>query len=290
MDEKQKILIIDDNSQNIQVAANILKDDNTTIFATTSGSNGLEIAKLKQPNLILLDIQMPERDGFEICKLIKNEELTKHIPIVFMTAKTDEKSIESAYTAGGVDYITKPIRKAELLARVKTQLQLSQLIIALKKTSYTDGLTKLYNHNKIFELLDLEIIRAKRYKSTLSILMLDIDYFKKVNDEYGHQTGDVVLEQIAQEISKNIRTVDIAGRYGGEEFLVIFPGISKEEAFIVADRISKSIENLQLKENLKVTISGGIAEYKNEMLLNLIETADINLYKAKNKGRNRIEG
>ena len=128
------------------------------------------------------------------------------------------------------------------------------------------------------------------HDSQACLIYIDIDNFKEINDEYGHQTGDVVLEQIAQEISKNIRTVDIAGRYGGEEFLVIFPGISKEEAFIVADRISKSIENLQLKENLKVTISGGIAEYKNEMILNLIETADINLYKAKNKGRNRIEG
>lgn len=287
MDEM--ILIIDDVTENIQVAAEILKTLKYKILASTNGKAGIEIAKLKQPQLILLDIQMPGMDGFEVCELLKSDDKTKDIPVIFMTARNDDESIDRAFQVGAVDYVTKPIKKLELLARVKTQIRLAQTILALEKTSFTDGLTGLYNHKKSFDMLDSEILRAKRYGHMLSIIMLDIDFFKKVNDNYGHQMGDAVLKEVSKEIAKTIRNIDIAGRYGGEEFLIVFPEISKQDVIIGAERLRKNIENLKFENGLQVTISGGIAVYSNESILEIIKIADQNLYKAKHNGRNRIE-
>ncbi|MGM0509286.1 MAG: diguanylate cyclase, partial [Fusobacteriota bacterium] len=287
--EKQRVLIIDDNNENIKVAANIIKDKDNIVWASIDPEEGLKIAKKKQPDLILLDIQMPKINGFEVCKNLKNDDNTRDIPIIFMTARTDEESIEKAYRAGAVDYITKPIKKLELIARVNTHLKISKLIEDLKVSSYTDGLTNLYNHKKIFQMLKIEIDRAKRYKKNLSIMMADIDHFKKVNDDYGHLKGDLVLKKIASCLKNQIREIDIVGRYGGEEFLIVFPEVTREEAKIAAERIRKEVENLKFDEGLKVTISGGLAEYNGEEIQKLIKKADDKLYEAKENGRNQTK-
>jgi len=286
--ENQKILIIDDNNENIKVAANIIKADNNIVWATLNVKEGIKIAEMKSPDLILLDVQMPIMDGYEACRILKSKPETKNIPIMFMTARTGDESIHRAYKAGAVDYITKPIKKLELLARVQTQLKLSNMIKCLKEASVTDGLTKLYNHKKILELLNLEIDRAKRYKRPLSIMMLDIDRFKSVNDEYGHVVGDKVLEQLAFEVKEQIRDLDTVGRYGGEEFLIIFPEINKSQAYQVAERLRKSVESLTFDNGLTITISGGLSEFTDEKDQFLVNEADNNLYKAKNSGRNKI--
>ena len=286
--ESQKILIIDDNNENIKVAANIIKADNNVVWATLNVKEGIKIAEMKSPDLILLDVQMPIMDGYEACKILKSKAETKDIPIIFMTARTDDESIHKAYNVGAVDYITKPIKKLELLARVHTQLKLSRMIKCLKEASVTDGLTKLYNHKKILELLSLEIDRAKRYQRPLSIMMLDIDHFKRVNDEYGHVIGDRVLERLAIEVKDQIRDLDTVGRYGGEEFLIIFPEINKSQAYQVAERLRKSVESLTFDNGLTITISGGLAEFSDKEDQLLVNEADNNLYKAKNSGRNRI--
>jgi len=286
--DRQKILIIDDNNDNIKVAANIIKADNNIVWATMNPKEGIKIAEAKTPDLILLDVQMPVMDGYEACKILKSKAQTKEIPIVFMTARTDDESIHKAYNEGGADYITKPIKKLELLARVNTQLKLSSMIRSLKEASVTDGLTKLYNHKKILELLELEIERAKRYKRPLSIMMLDIDRFKSVNDTYGHVFGDTVLERLASQIKQQIRDMDTVGRYGGEEFLIIFPEINKLQALEVAQRLRKSVESLTFENGLTITISGGLAEIADGKDQVLVNEADNNLYKAKNTGRNKI--
>lgn len=289
MNKKQKILIIDDNNENIKVAANFIKSNEVIIWTAKQGKIGVELAKLKKPDIILLDVQMPEMDGFEVCGKLKEDSETKNIPIIFMTARNDDESIEKAFEAGAVDYIIKPIRKSEIIARVKTHLTLAQTIKNLEIAAYTDGLTKLYNHKKIFECLELEIQRERRYKNKMSIMMLDIDYFKKVNDVYGHPKGDFVLKKIAEVILTTIRDIDVAGRYGGEEFLIIFPGVVKKEALIGAERLRKNIEETIFDDEIHITVSGGLAEYGSETTLELIEEADKNLYNAKSKGRNRIE-
>lgn len=289
MDKKQKVLIIDDNGENIKIAAKFIKSDEVIIWTAMNGKIGIEVAKEKHPDIILLDIQMPEMDGFEVCKILKADKETENIPIIFMTARTDDESIENAFKVGAVDYIVKPIRKTEIIARVRTHLKLAQTIKELEKAAYTDGLTKLYNHKKIFESLDLEIKREKRYKNNLSVMMVDIDFFKTVNDTYGHYMGDIVLEKLSEIIKATIRGADIAGRYGGEEFLIIFPEISEDEAFRAGERLRKNIEAVEFENRIKITISGGVAEYIGETALELIEKADRNLYRAKENGRNRIE-
>lgn len=289
MDKKQKVLIIDDNGENIKIAAKFIKSDEVIIWTAMNGKIGIEVAKEKHPDIILLDIQMPEMDGFEVCKILKADKETENIPIIFMTARTDDESIENAFKVGAVDYIVKPIRKTEIIARVRTHLKLAQTIKELEKAAYTDGLTKLYNHKKIFESLDLEIKREKRYKNNLSVMMVDIDFFKTLNDTYGHHMGDIVLEKLSEIIKATIRDADIAGRYGGEEFLIIFPEISEDEAFRAGERLRKNIEAVEFENRIKITISGGVAEYIGETALELIEKADRNLYRAKENGRNRIE-
>ena len=289
MENKQKVLIIDDNAENIKIAANFIKNSELIIWTAMNGKTGIELAKAKHPDIILLDIQMPEMDGFEVCKILKKYVETKNIPIIFMTARTDDESIENAFEAGAVDYIVKPIRKSETTARVKTHLKLAQIINKLEKAAVTDGLTQMYNHRHIVEILDDEINRAKRYKSKLSVMMMNIDFFKKINDTYGHQTGDTVLEKIAEVIKNTIRESDTAGRYGGEEFLIIFPGVDEKEGLIGAERIRESIEKIYFENGIKVSVSCGIAEYKGEDLVRLIDAADKKLYTAKEKGRNRIE-
>lgn len=159
----------------------------------------------------------------------------------------------------------------------------------LREQAIRDGLTGLYNHKKSLEMLEAEIKRAKRYNNVLSVLMLDIDYFKKVNDQYGHQTGDDVLVIVSEIIQGNIRETDIAGRYGGEEFLIIFPHTNFEEAFNTAKRINKALKEHKFKEGFKLTISGGLSEWQGENAAQLIHKADKLLYKAKNGGRDRIE-
>jgi diguanylate cyclase (GGDEF)-like protein/PAS domain S-box-containing protein len=159
----------------------------------------------------------------------------------------------------------------------------------LREQAIRDGLTGLYNHKKSLEMLEAEIKRAKRYNNVLSVLMLDIDYFKKVNDQYGHQTGDDVLVIVSEIIQGNIRETDIAGRYGGEEFLIIFPHTNFEEAFNTAKRINKALKEHEFKEGFKLTISGGLSEWQGENAAQLIHKADKLLYKAKNGGRDRIE-
>jgi len=289
MDKKQKVLIIDDNGENIKIAAKFIKSDEVIIWTAMNGKIGIEVAKEKHPDIILLDIQMPEMDGFEVCKILKADKETENIPIIFMTARTDVESIKEAFEVGAADYITKPIKQFEIIARVKTQLKLTESIKELKETAYTDGLTKLYNHKKIFESLDLEIKREKRYKNNLSVMIVDIDFFKTVNDTYGHHMGDIVLEKLSEIIKATIRDADIAGRYGGEEFLIIFPEISEDEAFRAGERLRKNIEAVEFENRIKITISGGVAEYIGKTALELIEKADRNLYRAKENGRNRIE-
>ena len=159
----------------------------------------------------------------------------------------------------------------------------------LREQAIRDGLTGLYNHKKSLELLEDEIKRSKRYSNPLSVLMMDIDYFKKVNDQYGHQTGDDVLVTVSEIIQSNIRETDIAGRYGGEEFLIIFPHTNCEESFNTALRINKSLKKYQFKEGFRLTISGGLSEWQGENAAQLIQKADKLLYKAKNGGRDRIE-
>lgn len=291
------ILIVDDVLENIQVLGNILKEDNYKIAVANNGKQAISTTVAIKPDLILLDVMMPELDGLETCKRLKMIPETKNIPIIFLTAKVETQDIIDGFKIGAVDYIAKPFNAYELRARVKTHVELKiskDLLLeqneTLEKLSITDCLTGLYNHRFIIDTLSRLVEENERYKYPLSISMIDIDNFKKVNDKFGHIIGDEVLVKISNYIENGIRKTDFLGRYGGEEFLVIFNHSNLKGAIESMERIIKNIENLKWdNKNLRVTISAGICERKDEDVLALIQKADTLLYIAKQKGKNRVE-
>ena len=291
------VLIVDDVANNLQVLGTILSKQEYKVAAANNGEQAIKIAKKTLPDLILLDIMMPGIDGLEICARLKKDPGTKDIPVIFLTAKIEPEDIVKGFETGAVDYVTKPFNSTELLARTKTHLELkiNRDLLKIKNEqlnvlAITDSMTGLYNHRYIIDSLSERIAEAKRYKQSLSVAMLDIDYFKKVNDKYGHLFGDFVLVRISTIIEESIRETDIAGRYGGEEYLIIFTNTDKKSALNTLERIRKSVEEEQwVKEDLVVTVSGGLSELKDEDYSKLIKKADKLLYKAKENGRNRNE-
>ncbi len=286
------ILIVDDKPRNIQLLGNILRIENQNVEFALTGEEALEWTKSHSFDLILLDIMMPVMDGYEVCKRLKSNSETAEIPIIFLTAKSDEENIIKGFDLGAVDYIVKPFRKRELIARVSTHLELKHSRDQLKKMAAIDGLTKLYNHSFINNRLSKEISHSFRHGTPLSIIMFDLDHFKNINDTFGHKVGDKVLIKVSQAIIDQLRMNDTPGRYGGEEFLIILPATSIDDARIVAEKVRKSISSLVWdQEGLKVTISGGVCEYlalDNENANELINRADKLLYQAKHSGRDRI--
>jgi diguanylate cyclase (GGDEF)-like protein len=291
------ILIVDDTVKNLQVLGSVLKAENYKIALATNGNQAVLIANDINPDLILLDVMMPELNGFDTCKKLKSIPKTSEIPVIFLTAKVEAEDIIEGFKVGAVDYITKPFNSYELKARVKTHIELKiskdlleQKNLVLKKLSITDGLTGLFNHRYITDALSKLVEENNRYKETLSIAMLDIDNFKQTNDEYGHLFGDEVLVKIANSIEGSLRKTDMVGRYGGEEFLILFAHTGLKGAAESAERIIKNVENLKWdNENFKITISAGVCEKKDEDISLLIKKADDLLYTAKKKGKNRAE-
>jgi diguanylate cyclase (GGDEF) domain len=296
-DRQPLVLIVDDTIKNLQVLGSVLKAENYKIAVATSGNQAILTANEIKPDLILLDVMMPGLDGLETCKKLKSIPETSEIPVIFLTAKVETEDIIEGFKAGAVDYIAKPFNSYELKARVKTHVELKiskdlleQKNALLKKLSITDGMTGLFNHRHTMDILSRLIEENTRYKEPLSISMLDIDNFKKANDEYGHLFGDEVLVKISNSIESCLRKTDIVGRYGGEEFLVLFAHTGLKGAVESVERIIKSVENLKWeKENFNITISAGVCEKNDEDITTLIKKADDLLYAAKEKGKNRTE-
>jgi diguanylate cyclase (GGDEF)-like protein len=304
MNKKNKILVVDDNKINLLIAEKLLLSYNYEIETACSGKEALSKIKTDSFDLVIMDIVMPEMDGFKTSSKIK--ELDPSILIIMLTGLTDDKALHKSFASGAVDFIKKPIHKMELYVRVKNALRIRNAEKSLKKAlssleeknkqlevlADTDGLTNLYNHRYLITALSNNINIAKRYLTPLSIIMFDIDYFKQVNDTHGHLFGDTILKSIADIFIDNLRNVDIIGRYGGEEFLIIQPNTKLEGCIKVAKLLRKQIEKKFSNEhfNIPVTISGGACEYKDDYdLAGFISVADQLLYKAKDNGRNRVE-
>jgi two-component system cell cycle response regulator len=297
-----KILIVDDSKLIAHVAKTILVNRGHEVILAQDGQAGLEAAKSSQPDIILLDLIMPVMDGYEVCGHLQADKNTKEIPIIMVTSKAETADKVKGLQMGALDYVTKPFDEAELVARVNIHLRLRELYQAvqeqnklLQEMANRDGLTGLYNHRYFHEQLSQDFLRAKRYHEDLSCVLLDIDYFKKFNDTYGHQTGDVVLKALAYVIERSIRDSDLAARYGGEEFALVLYHTNKSAAYEVAERLRQMVESHEVQHNdnlLRVTISAGIATFPHERVHDskeLIEYADQALYKAKENGRNRVE-
>ena len=287
---KSTILIVDDTETNIDILLELLGEKYDVLVAV-DGKTALDLASKEKIDLILLDIMMPEMDGYEVCERLKSNAKTQNIPVLFITAKTDEDSIERAYDIGGSDYIAKPFKPRELLARIKTQLQLRELINHLDFIATHDEMTGIYNRRQFFNLATK---RFEESKKNLYAVMIDIDKFKEVNDNYGHSTGDEVIKIVVKTIEDNLLEGTIFGRIGGEEFALVCNTDSKATIMQNIESIREKIEELEVKVNneavVKFTISEGISKaiVKTQTLDELLKEADTALYEAKGSGRNRV--
>ncbi len=290
MTVKPMVLIVDDEPVNIQVLASTLKDM-CEIKVATSGNRCIELAQaLPLPDLILLDINMPGMDGYDVIRVLKETAATSNIPVVFVSS--NDQDVDAAYglALGASDYISKPIHPELTIARVKLQLRLKLQSDRLRELALHDQLTSLYNRHYLQEAGMQMVASAFRRKIPLSVVILDIDYFKRINDLYGHDTGDIVLRHIASILQNMCRNEDIVARYGGEEFVLLLKECNITEAVTKAESIRVAIESSPIKD-INVTASFGVVTTGDhtEKLEDLIKRADQLLYRAKNEGRNLVQ-
>jgi len=289
MPEQRRILIVDDDARNIKVAANALNDTGVVIGFAKSGEEALNRLRETPFDLILLDVMMPRLDGFQVCSRLKEDPRTAGIPVIFLTARTDEESIERAYEVGGIDYVSKPFRTRELAARVRVQLRQLDLIERLEFLATRDSLTGVFNRRRFFELGS---VMLAEFRGELVAMMIDVDHFKRINDAYGHQVGDAVLRQIASTIETTLPQGALFGRLGGEEFALLVRVRDAEEAMVYADRLRECVASVDLAQvegsGLRCTISIGLSVAEGDVSLDaVLNEADRMLYRAKDEGRNR---
>jgi diguanylate cyclase (GGDEF)-like protein len=294
---KKIVLIVDDMATNIEILDGVLNGEYEILFAT-NGRDALEIAKQQVPDLILLDVIMPEMDGYKVCSELKGNEKTRDIPVIFVTANNQEEDESRGFEEGVVDYITKPVRPSIVKARVRIHLALKAHRDYLKALSTIDELTRVANRRKFDEQLENEWGRSRRNQSPLSLIMMDIDFFKNFNDHYGHIAGDECLRKLAMGISAVCkRPADLFARYGGEEFVILLPETDSTGASFIARLVQDKIRSIRIPHAFSqvadfVTVSMGVVSLtaRDDLTqLDLINTADHLLYDAKRGGRNQIK-
>jgi len=292
------LLVVDDQPVNIQALYRIFAPDHRILMAT-SGAKALTLCKEDRPDLVLLDVVMPEMDGHEVCARLKADEATRDIPVIFVTSHTDAAEETRGLEVGAVDFIAKPVNPAVVRARVKTHLTLKAHADLLRQMVFIDGLTGVANRRCFDERLATEWRRAARSTSPLALAMLDVDHFKRFNDHYGHQVGDECLRRIAVALEASLRRpADLVARYGGEEFACILPETDLDGALVVAGAIERCVRALQIEHATSdvagvVTISIGVAvgvAARDAGPERLLALADAQLYRAKVGGRARACG
>lgn len=293
--QKFKILIVDDERANILSLAQILKPTYDVIVAI-DGKSALEAAEKHTPDLILLDVIMPDMDGFEVLVTLKSSDLTRSIPVIFITGLASTEDEEKGFFLGAVDYITKPFKGSIVKARVKTHLQMLGYIRAIEQMGMLDPLTELPNRRGFNSRLQAEWGRAVSEKTPISVLMVDIDKFKDYNDTYGHPQGDILLQAFAEVLMNTLmRKTDYAARWGGEEFIVLLPNTDLNGALTVAESVRANTEANIVPcldgANTFVTVSVGVCTKCPtvfDSVVDFISEADKALYAAKRSGRNRV--
>lgn len=296
-----RILVVDDDAANIRLVNETLDGGGYTLECASDGIEAIERVKANPPDLLILDVMMPKMNGLEVCRIVKSLSIDSFIPIILVTIKGDVDSKVTGLRLGADDYLAKPYNPLELRARVASMLRIKALqdkIHAkrreLEALSMTDDLTGLFNHRAMQQRLRDEFMRAQRYNEPLSVLMIDVDHFKLINDQHGHIFGDRVLSTLAQVIQASVREIDICARYGGEEFMVILPQTHFTGSLTVAERVWRAVSQHDFREGDTshcLTISVGISFYPNKNVQGveqLIAFADEALYQAKKSGRNRI--
>ena len=298
------VLIIDDS---VTVREQIIRTlESFGLFSryyeAEDGMEGFKILLSSPVDIILCDLEMPRIDGFKFLRMLKTRPDHQDVPVIILTGMNDRDRKIKGLEQGASDYITKPFDPEELVARVNIHLKIKKLQDDLRRSnelllelSNTDHLTGLYNRRYMMKALDKELQRSLRTSGSLSLIMLDIDHFKLVNDGYGHLQGDVVLQNVALLLQKELRSYDCAARYGGEEFVAILPDSSLKESVLVADRIRMAVQDNIFSgplAKLSLTVSLGVASFSQDhppTVDGFIKLADDALYRAKGNGRNRVE-
>lgn len=305
---KAKILLVEDSKSQGKLAKNSLEKSGYEITWVEDGKSAIKTAKTQKIDLVLLDLVLPDIGGNEVCRWLKLNDDTKGIPIIMLTVKGEITDKVAGLQAGADDYLPKPYSEIELNARIYAALrtkalqdelrqknrQLEDLLRQVEVMAITDQLTGIYNRRRLETVLEKEFRRTIRYKSPLTCLMIDIDHFKRINDKFGHHTGDMVIKETALLILECAREIDTVARWGGEEFIALFPQTKKEDALQPAVRIIKRVSEHKFPDipREQITISIGIAGAPDPSIdteEKLIHASDMALYEAKKKGRNRAE-
>ncbi len=298
-----KILIADDSIVSRHLLEATLRKWGYEVMVACDGAQALELLEREDaPGLIILDWMMPGMTGVEVCRRIRERDGEPYTYILLLTSKSQKEDLIEGMEAGADDYITKPFDQNELQVRLRAGIRLvdlqSQLLKAredLRDQATRDSLTRLWNRSSILGELGRELARLERERRPLGVVIVDLDHFKNINDTYGHVAGDAVLREAARRMQNGIRQYDCVGRYGGEEFLILFPGCTEQECFAQADRLRKQLAQTEMSVNdsaLRVTASFGVTAARpgeNCTQEALIRRADEALYLAKKSGRNRVE-
>ena len=297
-----RLLVVDDDPDAQELIKRALVANSYEVVTAGCAEEALQLIRDFKPDLILLDIVMPRISGLKLLKEIRCDSRWENIPVILVSSLADTPSVVSGLNEGASDYVSKPISIPVLLARVRTHLKVGNLIRELERQrellvrlATYDGLTSVLNRRSFGEVLDTEISRSRRHDHNLSLLLLDIDHFKRVNDTHGHLVGDAVLVEFCQRLSNCIRASDVLGRYGGEEFCILLPETHQPAAIALAERCREGIAREEFSAGgvlIPITTSVGVvsAAVNSEMTADsLIGFADRALYKAKENGRNQID-
>jgi two-component system, cell cycle response regulator len=305
---KAKILLVEDSTAQSGKIREALERLGYAVECAGSGAEGLKLARSLRPDLILLDVEMDDIDGFAVCRWLKVNSETREIPVIMLTVRKELADRVEGLNIGADDYLAKPFASAELEARIFAALrvkaahaelkernsQLESMLHHVEALAITDPLTGLFNRRRFGDVLKREFAITRRYKNTLSCLMIDLDHFKRVNDRYGHDAGDQVLKETARRLLETVREVDVPARYGGEEFAVLLPHTAKGAAVIAAERVRAVMNKAEFRfgdESLRMTASIGVAgnsDVASGVAEDLVKAADFALYEAKRQGRDRV--
>ncbi|MDD4891373.1 MAG: diguanylate cyclase [Phycisphaerae bacterium] len=294
MIKPKKVLIVDDSSDALALARVRLGKEGLEVVCADGGKSGLALAAKERPDLILLDLDMPDLSGFDVCRALKADEELCMIPVIFLSGSGGPEDKVKGLDLGAVDYVTKPFDAFELRARVNAALRTKHMQDLLIEYAKIDPLTGLANRRALMERLAQEWARIQRHGGQLSFIMGDVDHFKRVNDTHGHLAGDRVLREIAAAIASQCREIDLPTRYGGEEFAILVPDENAEGAGRLAERCRQAVEAIRVtvgSETSRPTASFGVADAAAAGSAEaMIQQADEALYRAKSAGRNRVEG
>lgn len=295
----QSVLIVDDSPDIHQLVSARLRSERVSLLHAYDAVEGFSLARSEQPDLVLLDLDMPNTDGMTLCRQLKAEYDLAMIPVIFLTGTIDVQTKVQAFELGAVDYVTKPFDAVELKARVRAALRTKRYHDLLTTKAQIDALTGLWNRGYLNDRLAVETSVLERKGLPVAVAMVDIDHFKPINDTYGHPFGDTVIQRIADVLNHMSRDSDVVCRYGGEEFAIILRDTPSDGAMTVAKRMQEAVEAVDLsfgRTPVPLTVSIGVAgsdQIEDVAAVSgerLLEAADRALYRAKEAGRNRVEG